>query len=161
MFQSNTTFFACVHFIGTEYFLSIPNNITNCRDKASAGQTLTEFTNVMYYENRAKWASACPPPCTQKSYSVDVKKYHANSWIDYDNQLGDLISKSAVGLSMAFETFSVEEQVEALVYDAGNFLAAVGGNLGLFLGFSCLTMLLGIFKIVQNIPIHTYLRSRC
>jgi hypothetical protein len=31
----------------------------------------------------------------------------------------------------AFEDFVIEEQIESLVYDAGNFLAAVGGNLGL------------------------------
>ena len=49
-----------------------------------------------------------------------------------------------------YKDFVIEEQIETLVYDAGNFLAAVGGNLGLFLGFSCLTMLLGIVKFVKK-----------
>ena len=39
-----------------------------------------------------------------------------------------------VVLTLAFESFIIEERVESLVYDAGNFLSAVGGNLGLFLG---------------------------
>jgi hypothetical protein len=44
----------------------------------------------------------------------------------------------------------VEEQIERLAYDFGNFLAAAGGNLGLFLGFSCLPMLLGFISIFKK-----------
>jgi hypothetical protein len=140
--------------IGIEYFLTMINNITDCKDKVSAGKTLSAFTDIIYYKNRAKWTSACPPPCTQKSYSLDVKKYHTNSWIEYDNQPFEDVSKTAVGFSLAYETFLIEEQVETLVYDAGNFLAAIGGNLGLFRGFSCLTLLLWIFKIGKKIHWH-------
>ena len=134
-----------------EFFLNMTNSIKDCEDKVSAGKALYEFTKIVYYANRAKWISACPPPCKQKSYSLDVKKFHTNSWIEHDYQPFKDVSQSAVGFSLAYETFVVEEQVETLVYDAGNFLAAVGGNLGLFLGFSCLTMLLGIYKFVTKI----------
>ena len=34
----------------------------------------------------------------------------------------------------------IEDQVETLIYDFGGFVAAAGGNLGLFLGFSCLSV---------------------
>ena len=34
-----------------------------------------------------------------------------------------------------------EKEEETLVYDSGNFFAAVGGNLGLLLGFSCLSII--------------------
>jgi hypothetical protein len=44
----------------------------------------------------------------------------------------------------------VEERVETLVYDVGSFLAAAGGNLGLFLGFSCLSVFLYIIKLVMR-----------
>ena len=44
----------------------------------------------------------------------------------------------------------VEKEVETLVYDAGNFFAAIGGNLGLFLGFSCLTMILKCVDFVKK-----------
>jgi hypothetical protein len=48
----------------------------------------------------------------------------------------------------------VEERVETLVYDAGNFLAAVGGNLGLLLGFSCLSTVFTLIDWIQGHFIH-------
>ena len=45
-------------------------------------------------------------------------------------------------LILVYETLSVEEHFETLVFDIGSLLAAAGGNLGLFLGFSCLSLLI-------------------
>ena len=53
-------------------------------------------------------------------------------------------------LSFAYEYLEVEEKVESYVYDLGAFLAIVGGNLGLALGFSCLSMLLSLLKILYR-----------
>jgi hypothetical protein len=61
-------------------------------------------------------------------------------------------------LGLAFSSLDVESRVETLVYDTGSMLAAAGGYLGLFLGFSCLTCLTSfvdllthfIFKITAN-----------
>ena len=39
-------------------------------------------------------------------------------------------------LLFAYETLMIEEKVESLIYDFSSFLAAAGGNLGLFLGYS-------------------------
>jgi hypothetical protein len=49
-----------------------------------------------------------------------------------------------------FSSLIVEERVETLVYDVGSFLAAAGGNLGLFLGFSCLSVCLSLIKFLVN-----------
>ena len=54
-------------------------------------------------------------------------------------------------IKLKFESALVEEQVENLVYDAGNFLAAMGGNLGLFLGFSCLSILFSFINYLKKI----------
>jgi hypothetical protein len=45
----------------------------------------------------------------------------------------------------------VEKQVESLIYDAGNFFAAVGGNLGLFLGFSCLSIIFATIDFLVRV----------
>jgi hypothetical protein len=45
---------------------------------------------------------------------------------------------------------NIEEKTEALVYDFGTFLAAIGGNLGLFLGFSCLSLLLILISMFEK-----------
>ena len=48
-----------------------------------------------------------------------------------------------------YSTLNVEELVETLVYDTGNFLAAAGGNLGLMLGVSCLSILNIIVYVIR------------
>jgi len=42
-----------------------------------------------------------------------------------------------------------EEKIERLEYDLANFLVSAGGNLGLFLGLSCLSVLFGIIDWIQ------------
>jgi len=49
-----------------------------------------------------------------------------------------------------YSTLDVKEVVETLVYDVGDFLAAAGGNLGLLLGFSCLSVLLAVINAIQE-----------
>ena len=49
-----------------------------------------------------------------------------------------------------YDYLDVEERVETLVYDIGNFLAAVGGNSGLAVGFSCLSVLLIAVEFIQG-----------
>ena len=78
-----------------------------------------------------------------------MRKYHINSWVEYDDPLQENLSQQGVDLQLAYETLAVEERIETLVYDVGSLLSAIGGNLGLFLGFSCFTMLLGILKVVK------------
>jgi len=43
-----------------------------------------------------------------------------------------------------YTTLTVEEKIETLLYDFGGLMAAAGGNLGLCLGFSCLSILFSI-----------------
>jgi hypothetical protein len=45
-----------------------------------------------------------------------------------------------------YKTMQTTEEIEAYVYDTVSFLAATGGNLGLLLGFSCLSILLTLFE---------------
>ena len=40
-----------------------------------------------------------------------------------------------------YSSMIIEKRVEALVYDLGGFLSAAGGNMGLWLGLSFLTIL--------------------
>jgi len=43
---------------------------------------------------------------------------------------------------------TVEAKKESYVYDGVNFLTAAGGNLGLFMGFSCLSI---IFSLIDSL----------
>ena len=59
-----------------------------------------------------------------------------------------VISSTAIILN--YQTMTVESEVETYIYDETTFLAAVGGNLGLLLGFSCFTLLVGIIDLVKE-----------
>jgi Amiloride-sensitive sodium channel len=50
----------------------------------------------------------------------------------------EIVFKTAVWIY--FSTTTVMIQEEYLLYDMGTVVAAVGGNLGLFIGFSCLNL---------------------
>jgi hypothetical protein len=53
-------------------------------------------------------------------------------------------------INLYYETFNVEEHVEALIYDASSFFRSVGGNLGLFLGFSFLSVLFAMINVCKE-----------
>ena len=60
---------------------------------------------------------------------------------------------SGPGFMFGFSSNSLTIKEEALLYPFDSFLAEFGGSLGLFLGFSFLTMwdiLLSILKLVMN-----------
>ena len=88
-------------------------------------------------------------PCNHVVYEAYIRKYHINSWVDYGDSSQEDLSQQGVEVQLAYETLAVEERIETIVYDVGSLLSAIGGNLGLFLGFSCFTMLLGILKVVK------------
>jgi hypothetical protein len=79
---------------------------------------------------------------------LKLNYFHKNSWIDTDGKSG--IIENSFSLAIAYNTLIVEERVETLVYDVGSFLAAVGGNLGLFLGFSCLSVCLALIRFAMK-----------
>ena len=99
-------------------------------------------------------------PCKLTSYEVIIKKYHINSWVVLDNPPVEDISQKGVQMKLVYETLTVEERIETLVYDTGSFLSAIGGNLGLLLGFSCFTMMLGILKVAKLFQRKLYLTSK-
>ena len=52
-----------------------------------------------------------------------------------------------------YSTLNIEEKIESLEYDLGNFVAAAGGNLGLLAGFSCLSLIFGVIDGIQKMYI--------
>ena len=87
----------------------------------------------------------------QISYNVKRKDSHKNGWIEPRKSAhGPVFMDNYYALLLYYETFDVEEQVESLVYDAGSLLVSVGGNLGLFLGLSCLSVIFAIINLLKN-----------
>jgi len=65
--------------------------------------------------------------------------------------------KNDFALYVYFSTLNVEQQIESFDYDFASFLAAAGGNLGLFLGFSCLSVLFAVVNYVSKMFAENYL----
>ena len=73
-------------------------------------------------------------------------------WQNFNSKI--IVTEQKTELSLIYIdryfTLNVEEQIESLEYDAGTYWTAAGGNLGLFLGFSSLSVLFAIFEYVQQ-----------
>ena len=83
------------------------------------------------------------------TYKVAINYYHKNNWF-YDFIVPPEIGND-FALYVYFSTLNVEQQIENFDYDFASFLAAVGGNLGLFLGFSCLSVLFEIVDYISKV----------
>jgi hypothetical protein len=81
----------------------------------------------------------CPLPCQRQSYKFFLNTLHRNSMLFEIPQ--NFTEEDVYILSFYYKTLLVEKHVETLVYDFGGFLAAAGGNMGLCLGLSFLSIL--------------------
>jgi hypothetical protein len=131
------------------------NPLPECQNTEDATNTFKHFFNKSRtYKGRTS-VLGCPTPCHQISYSIALTDLHLNSVIQPHLQYPEGYSKNYYIFYVIFGSVDVERQVETLVYDSGNFFAAVGGNLGLFLGFSCLSI---IFACI-NWVVRTFVRK--
>jgi len=94
----------------------------------------------------AIYFKGCLPPCISSSYPMRVKEVHINSITDPFDRFKSVVLENLVQLHFEYITTQTEEEVETYIYDSESFLTALGGNLGLVLGFSCLSVLLNILE---------------
>ena len=119
-----------------------------CQNEEIASEILWEYGSFLADFVVKPWFYGCPVPCLQTNYKFTLDTLHKNTikfpFYGPDDQSYHIFAHF-------FETFDVEEKIESLEYDFGNFLVAAGGNLGLFLGFSCLSVLLAIVKNAKKL----------
>ncbi len=126
------------------------SNLTFCKDQELSSFVFWELNNYWNELSGSPGDFGCPVPCTQVSYNIAFEFDHKNKWF-----IGDLISDTGGSIDffllyLYFGTLDVEERIDNLDYDFESFLAAVGGNLGLFLGFSCLSVLLTFVRVLNR-----------
>jgi hypothetical protein len=120
-----------------------------CFNYDSAKNTYDTWENVFYSDAKYMWLQQCPIPCEQTIFEAKVSIFHKNSNSEQVVDLGST-KKSFLYFSFGYETFNKEKHSENLMYDTGNFLTQVGGNLGLFLGFSCFSVILTIIECLNK-----------
>ena len=105
------------------------------------------MTQMIYIpvEMAKDWdALNCSVPCSTWYYPYSVKDYNPKS---VQSLLGNDSGLDSNRFWMTFVSNRVKVTEEYVVYDFNGILAAMGGSLGLFLGFSCFDFLL----IMQNL----------
>ncbi len=112
------------------------DNDTVCANRSAVA-------GAVYVVNEAKFkvtaSASCPPCCTSIDYGYSVRTTPTTTPADDDS----------VRLVIYFRDLWAEFEEEKLLYDFNNIVAAVGGSMGLFLGFSFLGMsgaFLDLFK---------------
>jgi hypothetical protein len=133
------------------------SKLKSCDDWHSAVNTHTFLTSLNYPTGYDNLTSVCPMSCQQRSYTYIMKPFHLNSIVDPTNKFILNSTKNGTLIILSYETILTEEREETLVYDATNFLVNAGGNLGLFLGFSCLSILLYIIKLCKKSKLEHFL----
>ena len=115
------------------------------------GQNTSRMFGSSLLENR-EWKKDCPLPCSLTSYNYKLEYLHRSRWIDSQNSDGsELYKNKTFVFIISFGSLLVEERSEALIYDGVTFIAAAGGNLGLFLGFSFFSVAISIVKMIQKV----------
>ena len=125
------------------------SNLKFCQDEESAKHVFWELNNYWNGLSSSPGEFDCPVPCSQESYKISMDFYHKNKWF-YGDLIPENVGKDYFALYVYFSTLAVEQRIENLDFDFESFLAAIGGNLGLFLGFSCLSVLLGFVRLVNR-----------
>ena len=130
---------------GLEKIVPTGTEIKYCNDSSLArktyGQTYRTITD--FFTNISKYN--CPVPCSQKGFNYNMKYFHQNSWIEPDNSS---LSQNVAVIAVSYSSLLLEERTETLINDLECLLTSIGGNLGLFLGFSCFSTLVGVLKFI-------------
>ena len=128
----------------------IPRNSTmkECKNTKEAENVYWKLVSYLetFISDSNKYG--CPVPCRQTSYKVKMEYFHKNNALlspEYGN-----LPEGHFTIHSSFLTFSVEEKIESLEYDLPNLLVSAGGNLGLFLGFSCLSVMFAIIEWLKT-----------
>ena len=138
--QMNCIWLPLKTFIPSTELCALPK----CPDEDSAktvGKFLFKFINKFIINSSTY---GCPIPCMQTHFQYDVQYFHRN----VDNCFYDEVD-NIFYISVFYKSLEKDEFDEMLVYDHWSFLATTGGNLGLLLdlsGMSIFFYLIRTFK---------------
>ena len=130
----------------------VPANslVTECKDSYQGNITYRAFQEMFSYFTDSPDKYYCPVHCIQISYDIDLDYYYESTFIYSETDYSDIENINSFTLVVFYDTLNVKQLIESFDYDLGSFLASAGGNLGLFLGLSCLSILLSFIKLAKK-----------
>jgi len=136
--------------VGLKPFLSSESKIAECQTKEDAVKMYRVYKSLLKQFKGKPELLGCQYPCFSRTYNVKWMDFHKNYLIEDQEVHEDIFFDQHYYLSFSYQDFTIEEKVETLVYDFGSFLTSIGGNLGLFLGFSCFSLLVSIIEMLKE-----------
>jgi hypothetical protein len=127
---------------GFDEFLYKCLQLPECTNLSEATEANKKIQAIYFGFAEDTESFGCKVLCERITYSMEVNTIHINSLL-FDGE-PEPKNTSYYHLFYYFKTYVIKKQFEVLVYDLGGFLAAAGGNLGLCLGFSFLSILFTI-----------------
>ena len=113
-------------------------NLPQCGTRELAEETLITLANYydtfLFNDNDSK----CLVPCTQTSYTFSLDYHSKHSYLG--PKRSHSLQDKFFHLVVFFKVLEIDERTETLVFDTVALLSAGGGNLGLLIGFSCLSV---------------------
>ncbi len=124
------------------------HNLSACEDKETALQEAEKFSNYIFRINKNEILDNCLIPCKQSGFTHNLRYYHSNAWLSHSLSNDD--KKAFILVSLRFESFMVKEEIENYLYDTTSLLTGIGGNSGLLIGMSLLSLLLGTIRLAKR-----------
>ena len=118
-----------------------------CSDAESAENVNNELEKILFTD-KEPWMAQCPLPCKQIYYQLNYVNFHLTSIPKAVNTVKTF--EPSFMLGMTYENFVVEKGLEKLAYDVADLFSQAGGNLGLSLGFSCLSFLMAAIDCLKK-----------
>lgn len=118
------------------------NGLERCETVDLVGENDQKAGNVFPKFTQDPAEHGCHLPCSKITYMTRTNHFPEPE--------GKNKSEHELKMYVYYDTLMVEKQREVLVYDVPGFLSAAGGTLGLYLGFSCLTVLFGLINMTMR-----------
>ena len=127
------------------------NNVTVCLD-----QQYTCSSNMLndWLDGLAKCTSMCMPPCHEIKHNIHMSMQQYPTMLN--KEIG--LSTDYLKILVYFKTMQHEMVVDTTFYNIENLLGDIGGQMGLFIGCSVLTLIEFISLFVY---IATYIARSC
>ena len=85
------------------------------------------------------FSGLCPAPCSTVTYTLTPRRTQSST-----------LSPNRTVIGMYYNNFRVMYGRERVLYDPFDIVAAIGGSMGLFLGFSFLDFAMWILRVARE-----------
>ena len=128
-----------------------PNlTVSECMNNKAANASYSILDDVLKYVSEGVNKLGCTYPCNQNSYKFILNQRPVGLNPEYYTRPTQNNSHGDFEIVLYYSDILVESESEKLLYDDEDLLAAIGGNLGLTLGFSCLSVMIYFLQCFKN-----------